>query len=255
MSDIKLYGYSTSPFVRKTGCCLYYKQVPFEFVPVNPVFNKEIEFTEQRQVPVLKIADDWRLDSTEHAKWLDEIYPENPLLGRNEMEREIILGLDEWITDNIIHSGFRSIHDKRTSSSDSSQFKHTAWRLAAIISSQTPLDEEVRNAWPKILMAAPFIKRIAEESEDQEKEIGKPQDPYSFMKEHLSKGPFLGGMDNLSLADLSAYQSFLFNYAVGITDELKVKREPEIYEWMLRVKEQLPENPLLVPDYIWVNDY
>ena len=82
MADIKLYGYSTSPYVRKVACCLYYKQLPFEFVPVNPVDPSEIAFTGQTQVPVLQIGDEWRIDSTPLALWLDELFPERPCLAR-----------------------------------------------------------------------------------------------------------------------------------------------------------------------------
>lgn len=40
------------------GCCLYYKNLPFEFVPVNPMDAREIAFTRQTQVPVLQIGDE-----------------------------------------------------------------------------------------------------------------------------------------------------------------------------------------------------
>ena len=75
MAKIRLYGYSTSPFVRKLGCCLYYKQLPFEFVPVDPTNPEQIAFTGQTQVPVLQIDDEWRNDSTPLALWLDELFP------------------------------------------------------------------------------------------------------------------------------------------------------------------------------------
>ncbi len=45
MANIKLYGYSTSPYVRKVACCLYYKKLPFEFIPVDPTDSKVIAFT------------------------------------------------------------------------------------------------------------------------------------------------------------------------------------------------------------------
>ncbi len=88
MPDIKLYGYSTSPYVRKVGCCLHYKELSFEFVPVNPTDPREIAFTGQTQVPVLKIDDEWRSDSTPLAMWLDELFPEKPLLGNTQKERK-----------------------------------------------------------------------------------------------------------------------------------------------------------------------
>ena len=107
MAKIKLYGYSTSPFVRKLGCCLYFKQLPFEFVPVDPTNPEQIAFTGQTQVPVLQIDDEWRNDSTPLALWLDELFPAQPLFGRNAQERELILNVDKWVTDSLILSSFR----------------------------------------------------------------------------------------------------------------------------------------------------
>ena len=61
---INLYGYATSPYVRKTGAFLYYKQLPFTLVPVNP---SDPENTLGKfggtQVPVLEIGDEWRRES------------------------------------------------------------------------------------------------------------------------------------------------------------------------------------------------
>ena len=111
MINIKLYGYSTSPYVRKVGCCLYYKDLPFEFIPVNPIDSKEIGFTGQTQVPVLQIGDEWRTDSTPLAIWLDELFPEKPLFGNTGQERESILALDSWVTDSLILGGFRSVYE------------------------------------------------------------------------------------------------------------------------------------------------
>lgn len=48
--NITLYGYCTSPFVRKTAAFLYYKGLDFTHVPVNPVAPQEtIGFTEKTQ--------------------------------------------------------------------------------------------------------------------------------------------------------------------------------------------------------------
>ena len=56
MPDIKLYGYATSPYVRKVGCFLYYKQLEFEHVPINPMeAASALEFVGGTQVPVLVI--------------------------------------------------------------------------------------------------------------------------------------------------------------------------------------------------------
>ena len=152
MENIKLYGYSTSPYVRKVACCLYCKKLPFEFIPVNPTDSKVIAFTKQTQVPVLKIGDEWHTDSTPLAIWLDELYPENPLFGNNQEQRERILALDSWVTDNPILAMFRTAHEAKMTV----KFRHVAWRLAAIVSSQSPLSDEVRAAWPDLLKQPPL---------------------------------------------------------------------------------------------------
>jgi len=107
MSEIKLYGYSTSPFVRKVAACLYYKKLPFEHVPVNPVDPKaSIGFTGKTQVPVLKIGEEWKTDSTPIAIWLDELYPERPLLPSEPEARADILKIDDWINHSFFPSAF-----------------------------------------------------------------------------------------------------------------------------------------------------
>ena len=68
MTNVTLYGYPTSPYVTKVACYLKYKKIPFHFEAVNPITAKEIKFTSQRQIPVLKIGDEWRKDSAPLSK-------------------------------------------------------------------------------------------------------------------------------------------------------------------------------------------
>ena len=80
MKTVKLYGYATSPYVRKVGCFLYYKGIEFEHIPVNPINPAQtIGHTNGTQVPVLEIDGEYRRDSSELAFWLDELLPEKPL--------------------------------------------------------------------------------------------------------------------------------------------------------------------------------
>ena len=250
MANIKLYGYSTSPYVRKVGCCLYYKKLPFEFVPVNPVDPREIAFTGQPQVPVLQIDDEWRTDSTPLAIWLDELFPEKPLLGSIQQERESILALDSWVTDSLILAGFRSAYEGEMSA----KFRHRAWRLAAIVSSQTPLPDEIRNAWPDVLKTAPFIKHMmcnvdhTESLSDMQARV-----PLQLI-ENLQGGPFFGGRQEPSLVDFAIFPQVVFNYMVGLDEHLGLTLEPSLNHWLNNMKPLMPENPLLVTDYMLVND-
>jgi len=248
--NVKLYGYSTSPFVRKVGCCLYYKDLPFEFIPVNPMEPKEIAFTGQTQVPVLQIGNEWRTDSTPLAIWLDESFPEKPLLGKTPQERESILAMDSWVTDSLILAGFRSAYEGEMNA----KFRHRAWRLAAIVSSQTPLPDEMRNAWPDLLKTAPFIKHMmchADESETLSEMLARV--PLQLIG-NLQGGPFFGGRKEPSLVDFAIFPQVVFMYMVGIDQHLGLTLAPPLNNWLNNMKPLMPKNPLLVPDFMIVND-
>ena len=250
MTDIKLYGYSTSPYVRKVGCCLYYKDLPFEFIPVNPIDSKEIGFTGQTQVPVLQIGDEWRTDSTPLAIWLDELFPEKPLFGNTGQERESILALDSWVTDSLILGGFRSVYEGEMTA----KFRHRAWRLAAIVSSQTPVSDEIRNAWPDLLKTLPFIKHMMCKLDTSES-LAEMQARVPFqLIENLQGGPFFGGRENPSLVDFAIFPQVVFSYMVGIDQHLGLTLEPSLNNWLNNMKPFFPKNPLLVPDFMIVNE-
>jgi len=246
---IKLYGYSTSPYVRKVGCCLYHKQLPFEFVPVNPVENTQIRFTGQTQVPVLQIDEEWRLDSTPLAQWLDELFPDRPLFGRTSQEREEILAVDKWISESLIVSGFKSVYETPMNA----RLRAMAWRLASIVSSQTPLSDEVRNAWPQLLQSAPFIKHMlrctgtSETASEMRDRVGLE------LFQYFRGGPFFAGRAEPSLLDFAIFPQLVFGYMVGLEEDLVIAKVPELRAWVERMTQCLPHNPLLVPDFMIIN--
>ena len=248
-ANIKLYGYSTSPFVRKVGCCLYYKQLPFEFVPVNPTNPESIDFTEQTQVPVLEIDGQWRKDSTSLAVWLDELFPQKPLFGRTAGDRAAILDMDKWVTDSLILSSFRFAHEAEMNV----RFRHMAWRLAAVVSSQTPLSEEVRNAWPEVLQMAPFIKHMLCDIDRTESVRDMGLRVAMELLQHLDGGPYFGGQQQPSLVDLAIFQQLVFGYMVGIEQDLAAISEPTLANWLSSMQAHLPDNPTLAPDFMIVN--
>ncbi len=249
MTKIKLYGYPTSPYVRKLACCIYFKQLPFEFVPVNPTNPSAIAFTGQTQVPVLQIGDEWRVDSTPLALWLEELYPERPLFGHSDEERKQILELDQWVSDSLILSGFRGVYEAQMNA----RFRHMAWRLAAVVSSQTPLTEEVRNAWPHLVQTVPFIKHMMCDVDQSESAAEMRARVGMELIENLGDGPYFGGRTEPSLVDFAILPQLVFSYAVGIEDELLPAKIPAVKDWLDRILKHLPENPLLVPDYVMVH--
>ncbi len=249
MADIKLYGYSTSPYVRKVGCCLYYKQLPFEFVPVNPIDNRQIKFTRQTQVPVLQMGNEWRLDSTPLALWLDELFPDRPLFGRTPEEREDILAVDKWVSESLIVSGFKTVYETPMNA----RLRAMAWRLANIVSSQTPLPDEVRNAWPQLLKTAPFIKHMVRCADTSESAKAMRDRVGIELFQHFGGGPFFGARTEPSLLDFAIFPQLVFAFMVGTEDELAIAQIAELRDWIVRMMQYLPQNPLLVPDYMIIH--
>lgn len=245
MADIKLYGYSTSPFVRKVAACLYYKKLAFEHIPVNPADPKStIGFTGKTQVPVLKIGDEWKVDSTPIALWLDECFPEHPLLPENPDERARILDIDRWLNESFLPSGFRAAIDGENDLA----FKFRGWRLAALLSTHTPLPEHIRHQWPDLLRKAPFIIEMVEQLNRDESLKDMQMRLGMEMVAHLGSGPFLGESDRPTLVDLALFPQLAFPYMAGLVDKMPIDSVPPLKAWSRNVAKRLPKNPILVPD-------
>lgn len=251
MPAITLYGYTTSPFVRKVSCYLYYKGLPFEFVGVSPVQpDKTIGFTGGTQVPVLKIGEEWRLDSSLIGLWIDELFPDKPLLGENGKERETILQIDRWASDQFIPG---MIFRAAIESDITDAFKERAWRLAEIVSSAAPMPDAVKQAWPDVLKNAQFIKDMVNQLDLTEPLLAMQQRLIMELADHLGDGPFLGGLSAPSLADFAVYPQIMFPYQVGLINDLILMQHPTLGPWLEAVGASLPANPWCVDERFLVN--
>jgi glutathione S-transferase len=95
---MKIIGSYVSPYVRKVLVCLELKGLDYEVDPITPFFgNDEFErLSPLRRIPVL-IHDELVLtDSTVIAEYLDEAYPEPPLLPKHPKERARARWLEEF---------------------------------------------------------------------------------------------------------------------------------------------------------------
>ena len=247
MKQIKLYGYSTSPFVRKTGCFLYYKNLDFIHVPVNPVDPAStIGFTNQTQVPVLQIDDEWRLESSDHAHWLDAEFPDKPLCPIEHKSR--IEEIDAWVSDTFLASIFRFAVDGEMNL----QFRFRAWRLAAILSAHTPLPEEVRHQWPEALRTAPFIQAMAHDMDLSESYSDMQMRILKELVAHIGDGPYLGGLGQPTMLDFAVFPQLVWGYMFGLEERISAAAHPVVKAWLQRVAKHLPENPVLAPDALQV---
>ena len=95
---MKIIGSYVSPYVRKVTACLSLKDLIYEVDPITPFFGGE-EFdrvSPLRRIPVLIDGDVTICDSTVICAYLDDAYPERPLLPASAKDRARARWLEEY---------------------------------------------------------------------------------------------------------------------------------------------------------------
>jgi glutathione S-transferase len=95
---MKIIGSFVSPYVRKVLACLNLKGLTYEVDPITPFFgNDEYErLSPLRRIPVLIDGDVSICDSSVICAYLDEAYPERPLLPASPKDRALARWLEEY---------------------------------------------------------------------------------------------------------------------------------------------------------------
>lgn len=245
---ITLYGYANSPFVRKTTCFLYYKGVDFIHVPVDPIKpNDTIGFTGKAQVPVLQIGEEWRLESSAHAIWLDELFPDKPLCP--EYANQAIAEIDKWISQTFLLNLFRRAIDGKINL----EYLQSTWRLATLMNTNSPVPLPLRLLWPLLIKRAPFIRNMAVHMDLNETHEAMHRRILNEFKRHIGKGPFIGELEAPTMLDFAMYPNVVWNYMFGVSQHLGMIEDHQVKAWLTRVAAHLPDNPSLTPDSMLVH--
>ena len=95
---MKIIGSYVSPYVRKVLACLNLKGLDYEIDPITPFFgNDEYERKSPlRRIPVLVDGDFSICDSSVICAYLDDAYPEHPLLPTDPKDRAQARWLEEY---------------------------------------------------------------------------------------------------------------------------------------------------------------
>ena len=95
---MKIIGSYVSPYVRKVLACLNLKGVAYRIDPITPFFgNEEYErLSPLRRIPVLIDGDFSVSDSSVICAYLDEAYPDRPLLPANPKDRARARWFEEY---------------------------------------------------------------------------------------------------------------------------------------------------------------
>ena len=95
---MKIIGSFVSPYVRKVLVCMELKGIDYEVDPITPFFGND-EFRKLSplcRIPVLIDGDLVLTDSTVIAEYLDEVFPEPPLMPLEPKERARARWLEEF---------------------------------------------------------------------------------------------------------------------------------------------------------------
>lgn len=108
---LELYQFELSQYSEKVRLILDYKQLNYRKIDVVPGIGQLelLRLTGQKQVPVLKDGDRYIVDSTEIAKYLDEHYPERPLIPQDGLQRGLCLMMEEWADESIGIKGRKAL--------------------------------------------------------------------------------------------------------------------------------------------------
>ncbi|MEM9265870.1 MAG: glutathione S-transferase family protein [Cyanobacteria bacterium P01_F01_bin.13] len=100
---LELYQFEASHYCEKVRLVLDYKQLPYKTIEVTPgVGQVELyRLSGQRQVPVLKDGTTVVADSSAISLYLDEAYPERPVLPADSAMRGLCLMLEDWADESI----------------------------------------------------------------------------------------------------------------------------------------------------------
>ena len=100
---LELYQFEASHYSEKVRLILDYKKLPYRKIEVTPGVGQIDLFQKsgQRQVPVLKDGEQVIPDSTAIAKYLDQKYPELPIIPVDPKQRGLCLMMEAWADESI----------------------------------------------------------------------------------------------------------------------------------------------------------
>ena len=104
MSAIVLHSYTISPYSAKVRAVLRWKGLAFREQVVHPARRRIVRaISGQSRLPVLEDGGRVIADSTRIVAYLDETYPERPVLPADPVERGRARVLEEWADEGLPH--------------------------------------------------------------------------------------------------------------------------------------------------------
>lgn len=243
---IVLYSYALSPFAAKVHCFLGFKGLSFETFYVNPL-RVRAELPLGHQVPVLRIDDELRNDSTPIGLWLEERFPQRPALLPADLDaRRRVREIDDWVSETLIPVVFRIMLAAGEPLRARIRNRQRGARvLHATVPAGVPLP--LRVFYPLLITRPRFIQRLLAAAEPSRPLAALLAAIREDLRRHLGDGPFLAGQPNPTLADLSAYAQLALPDLAGYDRADHFVQDAKILGWFERVGLRLAGAPSLLP--------
>ncbi|MBN8819291.1 MAG: glutathione S-transferase N-terminal domain-containing protein [Sphingomonas sp.] len=187
-------GCTTSPYVWRTKYALAHKGFDIDLVPGGFVGILDRTGGRSDRLPVIVDDDRWVLDSVVIADYLDETYPERPLLFPNPASRAVLRFVDNWIWSTVIDAYFENY-------------------IADYHDLSLPGDQPyVRETREKFVGNRPL--EVAQAGREDRLPLMPPR--FEPLRKLLSETPWIGG-DAPDYADFSALGIFLWLASIART--------------------------------------
>ncbi len=252
---ITLYSYVTSPYAMKVHCYLLYKQLPFKIIYVNPLRAAD-ELPVSKQIPVLQIEKEARVESSALGVWLDNLFPAVPLLPIDTLPKRRVLEIDQWVSEQLIPTVFYSIYPQMNHLLPL-QIKNTI-HLGHCIEQTTNsgIPRGIRLLWPLFIRRAHFIRQMVAPLKRNITVSEQRKNVLFFLDKTLQDCSYLAGTEYPTLADLSAWPQIYVPYQLGLkgmddfTDYSNIMRWVENLKCSMNASKHLPP---LVPSSLRVH--
>lgn len=248
---IEIYSYTTSPYGNKVTAYLNYKGIDYKSIPVNPMTSEELKFSQQTQVPVVKIGDEWRTESSEIGLWIDELFPDRPLMPDDDAQRQKILLIDAWVSASLYMAFFRPLVDWSNSPVRSIR---NGWKMGQGLCDDGSAPAYIKWAYPWVVRKLPFIRHMLRHTDFSESFSDMALRLEGEFVERLESGTFLGGMETPTLADFSAYPAIAQKYRMGVNEKRNFLDNPIIAQWCRDVQSNFNGSPFLFSDRVVLRD-
>lgn len=225
---LTLHQFEISPFCDKIRRILNVKRVPYETREVG-LIEAQLGFRKINpigKVPVL-VDESGRAvcDSTEIAYYLEERYPDPPLVPRDRRERALVHVLEDWADESLY-------------------FMEMRLRLGIAQNRARTIEKLLAQQSPVVRMVAPFIAPRAIQSQINAQGVGRKSDAQALVEvgRHLDAiAALLTGQDylvggRLTLADVAIYAQ-LFAIRDAPEGAAEIAKRSEVAAFMERVNQ------------------